>query len=340
MRSPFIIALALAFICAAVPAMGRAQTAEAPTSFPAADTSTVVKQANVSSAAPAVPTKGAQSVSVGGKTWFLILSPIVGGLRNTINFRYDVPTGKDETTPREKSLTDTGWGLGLTTVLVWKQLAVTNVIFDIPSVNSSNVFGNVLTAHYSWPVHPIFEPAFSLGLVYNRVAAGFVNFEDTVTKEGVSATAHFDHFYVNNDIFTVVPKAGIKVRIPIQHWYIKPFVGYMGEWVLVDVHTPGGSVYIPAPINSYKEIPAISSKKTLDYHSLLLGSELFLDFHYALQLRTLFYYNLSYDTFNLRMIASAFFSRKVPLGLTTYFEWSRGISHDNLYLFAGPAWMF
>ena len=51
-------------------------------------------------------------------------------------------------------------------------------------------------------------------------------------------------------------------------------------------------------------------------------------------------YNLSYDTFNLRIIGSAIFSREVPLGLTTYFEWSEGISHDNLYFFAGPAWMF
>ncbi len=309
----------------------RAQSPDVPPGFP---------PPTIASDAPAMPVQGAKSVAPGGRDWFLIVSPLFGGLRNTIRFHYDVPTGPDELTPREKEMTDTGWGFGLTTVFVWKQLAVTNVIFDVPEVNASNVFGDVLTVHYSFPVHPVVEPALSVGLVYNRISADFVDFEDAVTKEGVTAVARFPHFYVNNHVFTAVPKAGVKLRIPIQHWYVKPFVGYMGEWVWVNVHTPGGSVDVPAPINLHKEIPSIAAKKTLDYHSLLVGGELFLDFHYALQLRTLFYYNLSYDTFNLRMIGSAFFSRKVPLGLTTYFEYSKGIDHDNLYLFVGPAWMF
>ena len=294
-----------------------------------------------SQAAPGVEAGSGVSASpLPRKSWLLVLSPIVGGLKNTIDFKYDVPTGKDETTTREKSMTDTGWGFGLTGVFVWKQLALTNVTFYIPDVNSSRVFGNVLSAHYSLPVYKWVEPAFSVVLVYNRVDATFVNFEDAITKEGVTAVAHFDRFYVKNDIYTLVPKAGLKIRLPIQHWHVKPFVGYMGEWVHVNVHTPGGNVHVPPPVNLDKAIPAISSNKWLDYHSVLVGGELFLDFHYALQLRSIFYYNLSHDTFNLRVIGSAIFSRKVPIGLTTYFEWSEGISHDNLYFFAGPAWMF
>jgi hypothetical protein len=357
MRKLFFICLAVILLGASLPAAVNAQVTDTPVNAAAADTVATDPAANdvavtdaptqdfptttpLTYKTPGMPVKGTKAVSIGGKSWLLIISPIIGGLQNTIRFKYDVPTGKDETTPREKSLTDTGWGFGLTTVFIWKQLAVTNITFSIPEVNSSNVFGNVLTAQYYWPIHRIIDFALGLGFVYNQINANFENFEDAVTKDGVTATAHFGNFYVKNDIFTLMPKAGIIIHIPIQHWYVKPFVGYMGEWVRVNVHTPGGSVFVPAPINLYKEIPAISTQKDLQYHSVILGAELFLDFHYALQLRTQFYYNPIYGTYTLRAIGSAFFSRKVPLGVTTYFEYSRGISHDNLYLFFGPAVMF
>jgi hypothetical protein len=274
------------------------------------------------------------------RPWHLVLTPMAGVLRNTIRFEYEVPTGPDEVTPRSKELEDTGAGTALSAVFVYRRLALTNVFFVVPRVNSSLVIGNVFFATWSHPLHRVVELFTGVGMAIHGVRTHLVNFEDTVTKEGVSATAHFDSFRVKNDVFAPFPKIGLRFNLPVQHWYVAPWVSYLFEGLRLEVSSPGGSVYIPDPVNETKIIPPIFSQKWKYYHSALVGADLFLDFHYALQLRVKFYYNATFQKVNLRVIGSAILSRRVPLGLTFYLEYSQGIIHDNLYGFIGPSYMF
>jgi hypothetical protein len=272
--------------------------------------------------------------------WRLIATPMAGGLRNTIRFEYEVPTGPDEMTPRSKELDDRGWGAALAATFVHGRFAITNILFLIPEVNSSQVVGNVLSASYGFPLFWRCSLVAGLGFTYHNVDTRLEDFEDTVTKEGVSATARFDEFKVRNDVFAPFPKLGLKIRIPIQHWYVTPYVSYLYEALKLKVASPGGRVYIPEPVDETKIIPPIDVDKWKHYHSFLVGLDIFLDFHYALQLRVKMHYNVSHELFTIRSIASAFFSRRFPLGLTAYFEYSQGIIHDNIYGFVGPSYMF
>jgi len=269
-----------------------------------------------------------------------VFAPLAGALRNTIRFEYDIPTGPNETTHRQKSLTDTAWGAGLTTVFFYKRLSITNVTFLVPDVNSSLVTGNVLSAVYDSPIWRWISFERTLGIAYHYVTSDLRNYEDTVTKEGVSATAHFDRFLINNHIIEPYVRMGVKFHIPIQHWYVTGHVGYLLEAVRVDVSSPGGSVYVPPPIDDTKTIPPLKVHNWTYYERVQVGGSLFMDFHYGIQLRIMADYDVTYSKFNIRAMGAAFFSRRIPVGLTVYFEYSQGIVHDNLFIFFGPAYMF
>ncbi len=274
------------------------------------------------------------------RSWHLVLAALAGVLRNTLRFEYDIPTGPNETTHRKKSMTDTGWGAGLTAVFFYKKLSITNVSFLVPDVNSSLVTGNVLSAVHTLPIRRWISFDRTLGIAYHYVSSDLRNYEDTVTKGGVSATAHFDRFLVNNHIVEPYVRMGVRFHIPIQHWYVTAHAGYLLEAVRVNVSSPGGRVYIPQPIDDTKTIPPLKVHNWTYYERVQVGGSLFMDFHYGLQLRIMADYDLTYSKFSIRAMGAAFFSRRIPVGLTVYFEYSQGIVHDNLFIFFGPAYMF
>jgi hypothetical protein len=270
----------------------------------------------------------------------LILTPMAGFLHNTLRFQYNVPTGPNETTARTRALVDQGWGGALVSVFVYRKLVITNIFFTIPEVNSSLVIGDVLSAHYAISLGRRFALVPGVGMTYHAIKTDLRNFSDTVTKQGVTATARFDEFHVRNHVFAPYPKLGLRISLPIQHWTITPNFSYLYEALKLTVSSPGGRVYIPPPIDEEKTIPPIEADEWKHYHSFRMGLDLFFDFHYALQLRVKMHYDVNHELFSLRAIGSAFFSRRLPLGMCVYFEYSQGIIHDNIYAFFGPSYLF
>ncbi|MBW2734751.1 MAG: hypothetical protein JRH20_20380 [Deltaproteobacteria bacterium] len=273
-------------------------------------------------------------------SWHVVVTPAAGFFKNILRFSYEMPTGPDERTPVTKELTDTGWGAAVMVGLMGKRFAITNVTFLVPDVNECRVLGNVLYASYRHPVTEHIDIFGGLGMVYNNIVGVYENFEDSVTKNGVTATAHFDEFHITNNVFAPFPRVGVRFKLPIQHWYIAPWASYMLEAFRLDIYSPGGRVNIPEPINDTKIIPEIRSEKWKFYHSPLVGLDLFLDFHYALQLRVRAHYDLNHDKLNIRVMGAAFFSRRVPIGIAAYFTYAEGIVHDNIYAFVGPSYLF
>ncbi len=277
---------------------------------------------------------------VNPRIWRLVLTPMAGRLRNNIRFEYDIPTGPDETTHRVRELIDSGWGSALALTFVRGRFSLFNVFFIFPSVNSSMVVGDVLSANYHQPITWWMDVYFGLGFTYHSVRTDLRNFEDTVYKEGVGATAHFPVFRVKNDVFAPFPKLGLRFHLPIQRWHLTPYVSYLNESLKLRVQTPGGNVYIPPPVDDTKDIPELNIQKWKHYHSVLLGMELSLNFHHALQLRLQAHFNANHNKWTLRAVGSAFFHRDWPVGLTFYLEYSEGIVHDNIYAFMGPSFLY
>ncbi len=270
----------------------------------------------------------------------VILTPMAGAIRNSIRFEYEIPTGPDETTPRVKELVDSGWGSAFALVFVYGRFSLFNVFFVVPSVNSSTVVGDVLSMDYRLPVLAWLDVRFGLGFTYHSVRTSIHDFKDTVTKEGVEATAGFPLFKVKNDVFAPFPRIGFRFLLPLQNWSVTPYVSYLYEGLKLRIHTPGGSVYIPAPVDDLKTIPPLDVKKWKHYHSALIGMELFLNFHHAMQLRIRAHYNANHKKWTVRTIGTAFFHRDWPVGLSFYLEYSQGTVHDNIYGFVGPSFMF
>lgn len=274
------------------------------------------------------------------KDWFVVITPSVGVFKNILRFSYDVPTGPDQTTTQTKELVDTGWGGGLVTNLIWGRFSLANVFFMVPEVNSSRVIGSTLYASYRHPLTPWLDIFGGLGFVYNQIDGHYKNFEDEVTANGVTAKAVMKDIYVVDDVYVPFPRLGLRFNLPIQHWYIAPWVSYMYETFHISLNSTGGVAYIPEPVNATRELPPIEANRWKSYHSPLIGVDLRIDYHYALQLRTRIHYDLNHDKLNIRLTAFAFFSRNIPVGVVTHFTYAEGVVHDNIYVFLGPSYMF
>ncbi|MCK5797373.1 MAG: hypothetical protein KAI47_09330 [Deltaproteobacteria bacterium] len=274
------------------------------------------------------------------KTWRLIITPAGGFFKNVLRFTYEVPTGPNELTSRTKELVDTGAGGAFVSTFISGKWAITNVTFLIPNVNRSRVLGSTFYLSYRHPLNTWLDLFGGLGLVIMDIDGHYQDFEDTITKSGVSATARLDDIWVRNTVFAPFPRLGVRFNLPIQHWFVAPWVSYLYEAFEIDFRSTGGRVYIPAPIDDTKKIPSLRSKHWKQYHSALVGLDLRLDFHYALQLRARIHYDLNHDKLSIRLLGTAFFSRKVPIGMAVQFAYVEGIVHDNTYAFVGPSFLF
>ena len=291
---------------------------------------------------------------VSGPEWILIVSPTGGWLRNTTSF--PIPVGSDadgELIYEDYSMTDDGWGGGVTIMAYYKRFALTNVFFGFPDINSAKLLGSITYLTWSMPTGIFLEPYLGLGFVAVNTDADFFDFNDVRDDDLGSTTlrgfAHMDYISVDNRVLAPFPKAGAKIKIPIQHWTVTPFYSFMYENVRTSARSSGGSVELweldvehdeligDAPMDTI-HIRDFDTTTEKDYYSHMVGANFFLDFHYFLQLRGSVYYNANHDLWTLRLIGSMMFHEHV--GLTAYFEYSEKITVTNTYFLLGPAFMF
>lgn len=303
--------------------------------------------------APAQAPDSKAKTKLGPPEWMVLASPTFGWLKNSATF--PVPVGRNgdgDLKFDEYHAEDGGWGGGLTLVGTFHRFALTNVFFMFPDVNNASLIGNVTYLSTSIPTGTFIEPYLGIGGVVVDTEAEFNDFNDVRVDDLGGLTlkgfAHMDRIAVDNQVWAVFPKPGLRIKLPIQHWYLQPFYGYLVEDVHVRARSTGGNVTLYEFDPDTGEMGATPADtivvnpfdKTTDkvYKSHLAGTDFLIDFHYFVQLKGKVAYNVSHDLWTVRLIASMLLNKHV--GVTAYFEHSQKITVTNTYFLIGPAFLF
>ena len=284
----------------------------------------------------------------------MLVTPTGGWLRNTTTF--PIPVGVDENDELEYDdyeMTDDGWGGGVTLMGFYKHVALTSVFFGFPEVNHAQLLGNITYLSGSVPTGTFAEPYLGVGLAAIATNATFIDFTDVRDDDLGSTTlrgfAEMPIIQVENRVVAPFPKAGVKLAIPIQHWYVQPFYSFMYERVKTRARSGGGRVELweldvetdelfgDAPADVI-EIRPFDKTTVKHYASHLVGTDFFIDFNYFLQLRGKVYYNTSHDLWTVRLIGSMLLNES--FGITAYFEYTEKVTVTNTYFLVGPAFVF
>lgn len=302
--------------------------------------------------AQAAVTTGPCRAEEKGPDWLIVLTPTGGWLNNETTFRFKVPqgaSGEIEYEEHDATLADDGWGGGFTMMGFYKWVALTNVFFVFPNVNQSALTGNITYLSLTIPTPWIVEPYLGTGFVVVSTDTDYESFKYTLRQDysGRDAVgyADFTAISVDNRVIAPFPKIGLKLKIPVQHWYVTPFYSYMYEFVTTHARSPGGDVqvYFEGDREAGRdpqlevEVPSFDTVLNKQYGSHLVGADFFVDFHYFLQMRGKVYYNTNYDLWTVRLIGSMMINKW--FGLSAYFEYSQKITVTNTYFLVGPAFV-
>jgi hypothetical protein len=297
----------------------------------------------------AAPTEAGEAK---GPDWLVLVTPTGGWLRNTTTFPIPVGRdGNDELVFEDYEMTDDGWGGGLTLMGFYRQLSLTSVFFGFPEVNRASLVGNITYLSGTIPTGTFVEPYLGLGFAGVATDARFFGFEDVRDDDlggmVLRGFARMEWIFVQNRVAAPFPKAGVKFKLPVQHWYVQPFYSFMYEHVRTRARSGGGRVELweldadevvgDGPLDVV-EIRAFDKTTEKHYTSNLVGSDLFIDFNYFLQLRAKVYYNIDHDLWTVRLIGAMLFTGNI--GIAAYFEHTQKITVTNTYFLVGPAFVF
>lgn len=290
-----------------------------------------------------------------GPEWLFLATPTGGWIHNEARIRFKVPgpkqpDGSYSYQEHTATLRDGGLGGGLTLLAVYDKLAWTNVLFWFPDVNQSSIVGVVSDLSFHLPASERLELYLGMGFVAVKTDTDYEPFkyelhQDLYGKPAIGY-ADFERISVDNLVAAPFPKIGVRFNIPVQHWYVTPFYSFMYEDVHTEARSPGGDVEVyyegerALGRDPQLEVDVPDFDTVLDkvYKSHLVGANLFIDFHYFLQLRTKVYYNASHDKWTVRSIGSMLLNRH--FGITAYFEYSQKTTVTNTYFLVGPAFLF
>ena len=274
--------------------------------------------------------------------WALVVTPLAGWLSNTSTFTVKVPKkGSDNYTERELTLGDDGWGAGLLAVGFYRWLSMMNVFFVYPDVADTRIIGNVTQLTATLPTGPWIRPTLGAGLAYLGTSSTLAPF-DYASEDRLSdgtrtiGHAHFDEFRVDTSSWMVFPEVGVKLKITIQSWYIRPYYQYLYENICARARTPGGTVNVFRQQDGRPEyeIPVAFDKgNTKTYHSHVVGLGFSFDLYYFLRLHGSVYFNATHQLLSTRMVGTLLLNQYV--GLSTYFERQDMIIVDNVYVMFG-----
>ncbi|MCK6382492.1 MAG: hypothetical protein L6Q54_14745 [Leptospiraceae bacterium] len=298
----------------------------------------------------------------------IMATPVYGGLISGIEFPYRFPyfqngnfTSKDFQLLRgEKDLHGSGNGGGVELGIVkgnWSYVTVNFQFENTPyeTVGSatnhiektrSSFVGTLNYLQYSWENKSQFVPTFGIGF-FN----GFVN---TTVKDFVAfdpsqkSVIYSSYVNASSHVVNPFPKLGMKIKIPVQHWYVAPFYSYFYEEVTANVSYGTGKVLSPDPALfnpfTFAETIGNSSNNSLlypgearslkKYYQNVVGANIFLDFHYFIQLRANIYRNLTRNLWTARVFLTFFFHKNI--GISAYYEYAERITGHYNYWLIGP----
>ncbi|MCC6274778.1 MAG: hypothetical protein IT569_02885 [Leptospiraceae bacterium] len=300
---------------------------------------------------------------------FLIMAtPVTGGLNSTIEFPYRFPYFQgSQISPNafsllrgERELQGHGTGGGLEVGIVkgnWSYITVNFKYNDTPYQTAGNASqvsdrtrsdfsGSLNYIQYAWENRTQFVP--TLGIGY------FTGFIDTTIKDFAAyeptknSVIYASYVHATSKVVNPFPKVGLKIKLPIQHWHITPFYSYFYEEVTSNVSYGTGKVLSPSaelfsPFQMARSIEDESNSNILypggarnlrKYYQNIVGVNVFLDFHYFIQLRANVYRNLTSNLWTVRAFFTFFFHKNV--GLSAYYEYAERITGKYSYWLVGP----
>lgn len=276
--------------------------------------------------------------------WMYTLTPVFGYLDNTTTINAKIPTRTGDKV-REISLTGEGWGTGLMAVGFYKWLTAMNVFYYFPDVNSSIMWGNISLLQATYPTDFFLKPFVGMGIAYIGTDSDLYNYRysvDDQLEDGTPTVGHayFGHFACDTSNVMLIPEIGVKIKIPIQDWNIRPFYQFEYEHLLARARTGDGvvEVYRQADGSHLYQIPLNFDKENLtEYYSHVVGAGFSIDYHHFLSMQGRVYYNISHDLLSAQVIGSLMFSRY--FGIAAYFEYQDMIVVDNIYFMLGLSFL-
>jgi hypothetical protein len=272
--------------------------------------------------------------------WAVMFTPLLGWLDNTTTINVKVPS-KAGYMEQTVTMSGSGWGTGAMLNAFYKRWSLCNIFYYFPDVNSTVMWGDIILASTSIPTGTFAEPFIGGGFAYVTTDSRLTDFTyamESALDDGTPTIgyAHFDEFAVDTRNYQVFPEVGVKLKIPISRWYVKPYYQFMYEHLTAHAHTRTGRAHVYRQQDGFRvhDIPVMFDKENLtEYKSHVVGASFGLDLMYFLQLQGCVYYNVSHNLLSTRMVASALFSRYV--GVSAYFEYQDMIIVDNTYFMIG-----
>jgi hypothetical protein len=276
--------------------------------------------------------------------WAIMTTPLFGWLDNTTTVNVKVPS-KDDYIEETVTLSGDGWGTGLMTMGFYKRWTLCDVLYYYPNVNSTRMWGNIVLASTTFPTGTFAEPFVGGGFAYvgtDSLLNDFTYTMESALSDGTPTIgyAHFGEFAVDTRNVQVFPEVGVKLKIPIQQWYVRPYYQYMYEHLNAHAHTRSGRADVYRQEDGFRvyEIPVLFDKENVTvYRANVVGTAFGLDLYYFLRLQGSVYYNIDHDLLSTRLVGSVLFSRYV--GLSAYFEYQDMIIVDNTYFMLGLTFM-
>ena len=288
----------------------------------------------------AAPTISAAPPPIRPPDWAVMATPLLGWLDNTTTIDVKVPS-KDDYIERTMTMSGSGWGTGMMVNAFYRRWSLCDILYYFPDVNNTRMWGNIVIASTTIPTGTFVEPFLGFGFAYVGTDSELDDFTysmDSALSDGTPTVgyAHFDQFAVDTQNVQVFPEIGVKLKIPIQHWYVQPFYQLMYEHLNAHAHTRSGRAEVYRQLDGYRvyDIPVMFDKENVtEYTSHVAGASFGLDLFYFLRLQGCVYYNVSHNLLSTRLMASALFSRYV--GVSAYFEYQDMIIVDNTYAMIG-----
>ena len=274
--------------------------------------------------------------------WMLNISPVAGWLENRTTFKFKVPKKDNSYGNQQLTLRDDGWGTGLLISGFYRSITFVNITYFYPAVNHSKMWGNISMVSALWPVDFFIKPFASIGLAYIGTDTDLVDYDaiDHDVLEDGSPTVgygHFDRLSVDTANFMPLPEIGVKIEIPIQNWYVKPYYQYLYENLRANARSQGGVLDVYRQRDGFRycqvEIPEFDKDRVTEYHSHVVGTMFGIDYHHFLQMHGSVYYNLTHDLFSARVSGSMMLT--TWLGLVVYYEHQSMVMTTNDYVMFG-----
>ncbi len=272
------------------------------------------------------------------KPWLLVITPIAGYIHNTFYFAYEVEMNELGVVRGTKTFQDGSFGFGLSLIFQIQSFSVQNTFFIVPDLNQSTIVGDMLAVRYGISIHDSFDLVPGLDVTYYNIATHFQPFQDTITKLGITVSGRYEDLYARHNMIYLYPKFGLRIHLPIQQWTVTPFVGASYSLTRQKIHSGSGIASYSQDTGLPNTLPPIQMDEWSAVYPSYAGVDLSLDYKRFLQAQIRFYYYAIINKIDVQVYLTTMFHRHI--GITGFFEYSQGITNDNIFLFGGPVIAF